>query len=115
MQGLISDAEMNFCIRSGLNETELEDLYDTSIYEDVLSNRYRVSIKSPKFKGKKKWSERMKACFQHCGKQWNDRRESEVRRLITEAVAADPRGAICSHHAGSLDALVKVLENRIEH
>lgn len=113
LQGLITDAEVNFCIRDGLTETELEDLYDTAIYEDLLQNKYRVSIKSPKFKGKQKWSDRIKACFKHCGKQWNDRQEMEVKLLVAEAVAANPSVAICSHHADSLDALVKALEDRI--
>jgi predicted ATP-dependent endonuclease of OLD family len=113
LQGLISDAEANFCIREGLSETELEDLYDTNVYEDLLTNKYRVSIKSPKFKGKKKWSDRMKACFQHCGKRWDDRRELEVKSLIAQAVAANPAEAICPHHAGTLDALVTALEDRI--
>lgn len=113
IQGLISDAEVNFCIRDGLNETELEDLYDTSIYESLLLNKYRVSIKSPKFKGKQKWSNRVKACFKHCGKSWNDRIEAEVKSLVAEAVAQDPRNAVCPHHAATLHALIQTLEQRI--
>ena len=111
--GLISDAEVNFCIRDGLNETELEDLYDTALYEDLLVNKYRISIKSPKFKGENKWSDRIKACFQHCGKRWDDRLKAEVKYFIADAVAASPSKAICPHHAGTLDALVGVLEDRI--
>jgi putative ATP-dependent endonuclease of the OLD family len=113
LQGLISDAEVNFCICEGHSETELEDLYETAVYEDLLVNKYRVSIKSPKFKGKKKWSNRIQACFQHCGKRWDDRREAEVKALIAEAVAAQPSTAVCSYHTGPLEALITALEDRI--
>ena len=113
LQGLISNAEVNFCICDGLTETELEDLYDTTVYEDLLLNKYRVNIKSPKFKGKKKWSDRMKACFQHCGKRWDDRIEMEVKAMIAEAVAANPSTALSSHHTATVDALVQSLEDRI--
>lgn len=113
LQGLLAEAEVTFCIREGQIETELEDLYDTTLYEALLQNKYRVSIKSPKFKGRKKWSDRMKACFGHCGQQWNDRIEVELKRLVAEAVALHPATALCSHHTSTIDALVRALEARI--
>ncbi len=113
LQGLLTEAEVTFCIRQGQKETELEDLYDTAVYEALFENRYRVSINSPRFKGKKKWSDRIKACFEHCGQQWNDRVEGEVKRLVSEAVASQPADAVCHHHAATLDALVRALETRI--
>ncbi|HUW82150.1 MAG TPA: AAA family ATPase [Phycisphaerae bacterium] len=114
LEGLVADAEVNFCIREGLNETEIEDLYDTSVYETLLQNKYGVSIKSPKFKGKKKWTDRIKACFRHCGKLWDHRVEVEVKSLVAQAVAKDPANALCPHHAATLDALIQVLEARVK-
>ena len=55
LQGLITDANVNYCIADGKSESEIEDLYNTSIYKDFLLNRYRVSIDSPKFRSRKKW------------------------------------------------------------
>lgn len=114
LQGLISDADVNFCIAQGLSETELEDLYNTSVYKDLLLNKYRVSIDSPKFRSKRKWSDRVRDCFQHCGKQWNDRVEQEVKTTVAQTVAAQPAEALNGHHKGSIDSLIQSLERRLK-
>lgn len=113
VQGLVSDADANFCIAPGLSETELEDLYETSVYKELIFNKYRVSLDSPKFKSKKKWSDRVHDCFTHCGKQWNDRVEAEVKVAVAAAVAAQPTGALNVHKKGSIDSLVLSLERRL--
>lgn len=112
-QGLITDSEVNFAMREGASESEIEDLYDDKFYGDLLFNRFRVSIKSPKFKGKKKWSDRLKACFQQAGKQWDDRVEQEVKVLVSEAVAGDPIAAVSKGRMGPIDALIGALEDRL--
>jgi putative ATP-dependent endonuclease of OLD family len=114
LQGLILDADVNFCIAQGLNESELEDLYDADVYKEFLLNRYRVSIDSPKFQSRKKWSDRIRDCFQHCGKQWNDRVEIEVKNAVAEVVAANPATALSVHQRASFDSLVQALEKRLE-
>ena len=114
LQGLISDADVNFCMAQGLSESELEDLYDTSVYKELLLNKYRVSLDSPKFRSRRKWSDRMRDTFKHCGKQWNDRVESEVKSAVAQAVAAQPGAALNTHHKGSFDSLIAALERRIQ-
>lgn len=114
LQGLITDANVNFCMVNGLSETELEDLYNVSVYEDFLLNKYRVSIDSPRFRSKKKWSDRIRDCFKHCGKQWDDRVETEVKTTVAQAVAAQPGDALNIHHKGSVDSLVDALERRLK-
>lgn len=114
LQGLISDADVNFCMVQGLAETELEDLYNVAVYKDILLNKFRVSIESPRFRSKKKWSDRIRDCFKHCGKQWDDRVEIEVKTAIAQAVAAQPADAVNGHHKGSLDSLVGALDRRLK-
>lgn len=114
LQGLITDAEVNFCICSGLNETELEDLYDPSVYGEILQNKYRVSIKSPKFKGKKKWSNRVRDCFRNCGKQWDERVEVEVKWAVADAVSRAPGIALHPKKRATFDALALALEERLK-
>jgi predicted ATP-dependent endonuclease of OLD family len=114
LQGLISDADVNFCMVRGWPESELEDLYNESVYKDLLFNKYRVSIDSPRFHSKKKWSDRIRDCFKHCGKPWDNRVESEVKTAIAQVVAAQPAEALNTHHGGSIDSLVQALEQRIK-
>jgi len=112
-QGLITDAEVNFCVRDGLTESELEDFYDTVLYDGLFQNKWRVSVQSPKFRSKKKWTERVAACFAQCGKHWTERLKTEVKAAVAEAAAASPDNALNSHHRGAFDALVKAIEDRL--
>jgi hypothetical protein len=98
----------------GLSESELEDLYNVAIYKDLLLNKYRVSLDSPKFHSKRKWSDRIRECFRHCGKPWDDRVEMEVKIAVAQSVAANPGIALNEHHRGSFDSLVQSLESRLE-
>jgi hypothetical protein len=108
-----NDGEANFAVCQGLNESELEDLYDTAIYRDLLFNLFRVSIDSPRFKSRKKWSQRIADCFAHCGKQWNDRLKAEVKMKVAEAVAAAPAKALNQHHKSGFESLINGLDDRL--
>lgn len=112
-QGLVVEAEVNFAIKEGSSESELEDLYDTKLHENLLWERYRVSTKSPRFKSRSKWSDRIKACFHHCGKQWNQRVEAQLKTSLASAVAEAPDHAIEAAAAGPIDGLVASLEERV--
>lgn len=114
IQGLANDGDANFSVCQGLTESELEDLYDTAIYRDLVQNRFRVSIDSPRFRSRKKWSQRMADCFGHCGKHWNDRVKADVKMAVAEAVAASPAQALNERHKGCFEALIQSLENRLQ-
>lgn len=114
LQGLITDADVNFCMVNGLSETEMEDLYNVSVYKDFLLNKYRVSIDSPRFRSKKKWSDRVRDCFKHCGKRWDDRVETEVKTAVAQAVASQPGNALNTHHKSCIDSLIETLERRLK-
>jgi putative ATP-dependent endonuclease of OLD family len=67
-EGLLTMADVHFAIAEGKDESEIEDLYEESLYAPMLLNRYGVSTSDPKFKGKAKWSDRLKQAFKHQGK-----------------------------------------------
>src|ERR1700730_16668646 len=96
-QGLLTYADVHFCKCIGLPEAEIEDMYEVSVYEGIIYNKYHVSLQSPKFKGKGKWSDRMRETFQTQGKHWDDRLESEVKHAVAEAIAAEPGKALNGH------------------
>jgi putative ATP-dependent endonuclease of OLD family len=113
LDGILTEADVNFVICVGMPDSEFEDVLDVDVYSSLILNRYRVSLESPKFKGNKKWSDRLKETFQNQGKQWSDRVESEVKSVVAEAVAASPSTALNAHKRASIDALVTALEMRI--
>ena len=112
-EGFVTDANVSFVKVPGLKESELEDIYDPAAYVPILTNRFGVSIDSPKFKGKRKWSDRMAAVFAHQGKQWDDRVEREVKTAIAHAAADSDKSFLHPARRSSFDALVNVLLNRI--
>jgi putative ATP-dependent endonuclease of the OLD family len=112
--GLITLADANFCTCDGMKEAELEDIYDESLYSEMIQRRYGVSTLSPKFKGNDKWSNRLRETFKHQGKPWSEQIEAQVKAGIVELVEANTVTALNAHKRSSFDALVKVLEGKIE-
>lgn len=113
IQGLLNDREVQFTIVPGLNEAEQEDLYLLDSYHDAIFQRFGVSLKKKQFKNKKKWSDRVAACFNASARDWNDRVEGEVKDLVSEIVTKSP-SAILNTHISSIDGLTQALEARLK-
>jgi putative ATP-dependent endonuclease of OLD family len=112
-QGLLTDREVQFTIVPGLSEAELEDLYLLDCYHDPIYHRFGVSLKKKQFKGKKKWSDRVAACFEASARDWNDRIEAEVKDLVCQIVTASPSTCL-NTHIPPIDGLVEALESRLK-
>ena len=111
--GLISPADVTHVICAGLDESEFEDMLDEPLYADFLKNKYGASLVSPKFKGKRKWSDRLKAAFEHQGKIWSSKIEMQIKADIADLIEANPSKALNVHKKGSFDGLVAALEAKL--
>jgi hypothetical protein len=112
-EGLLTMVDATFTTCQGMDETEMEDLFDEQLYSGMLLTKYGVSTQSPKFKGKRKWSERVKEAFKHQGKTWSDQIEMKVKYDVAEWVVASPQAALNQHKRTSFDALVAALETKL--
>jgi putative ATP-dependent endonuclease of OLD family len=112
--GLLELADVTFATCLGMQESEIEDLYDVSLYSTMLNNKYGVTTQSSKFGGNSKWSERAKNAFKHQGKLWNDEIEAKLKADIAVLVETNPTAALNQHKRSSFDALVVALENRLK-
>lgn len=112
-EGLISDGEASWVICDGMAETEIEDLYDPSLYATMLQNVYRVSIQAPEFSSSQKWSVRMARVFQRQTRRWDDRVEQDVKRQIAELVANSPGTALLPAKRYCFEGLVATIEQRV--
>jgi putative ATP-dependent endonuclease of OLD family len=112
-EGLALAADITHVICPGLDESEFEDMLDESIYAEFVKNKYGASLQSPKFKGKKKWSDRMKAAFEHQGKVWSPKLEGQVKSDLAELIARDPARALNQHKRGAFDGLVVSLDAKL--
>lgn len=111
--GLATSADITHAICPGLEESEFEDMLNESVYEGLITNRYGASLATPKFKGRKKWSDRLKAAFEHQGKVWNPRLEAQIKSDIADLVAQSPSNALNPHKRGAFDGLVTALESKL--
>jgi putative ATP-dependent endonuclease of OLD family len=112
--GILDNRDTNFAKVGGLNESEFEDLFEEDLFAELIKNKYRVSVLSPKFKSKKKWSDRLKDCFDQHGKHWDEKTEVEIKTLVANAVATNPGTALNAHKKPVFDSLVSALETRLK-
>ena len=113
-EGLAGPADVTHVICPRLDESEFEDLLDEDLYADFIRKKYGASLASPKFKGKKKWSDRLRAAFEHQGKLWSSKIEAQIKSDVAELIAATPSKALNSHKRGAFDGLVLALEAKLD-
>lgn len=113
LDGLLTQADVTFTVCNGMKESEIEDLYNESLYASVLMNRYGVPTTSPKFKGNKKWSSRLDDAFRHQGKIWSDGVKAKIKADIAELIEAEPASALNPHKRSSFDALIEALKLKL--
>jgi putative ATP-dependent endonuclease of OLD family len=111
--GLITLADINLATCPGMKESEIEDLYDETLYASMIQNKFGVSLQSPKFKGTSKWAIRMRDTFKHQGKPWSDKIEMDIKGAITHLIESSPAAALNVHKRGCFDALVAALESKV--
>lgn len=92
--GLLTVAEVKFTTCPRKKEAEMEDLYNTNLYEDMVMRTYGVKLKGPKFRNNKKWSVRMRETFKHQGQRFGEATEIELKKKIADLVATDPGRAL---------------------
>jgi putative ATP-dependent endonuclease of OLD family len=110
---LITQADVTFTVCQGMNEAEFEDFIDPELYHDAIRNGFGVTVRAPKFKSNKKWSERMKDVFKQHGKQWSDRVEIQVKRAVAELVEAHPEKALLKAKRDAFDSFLTAIESKL--
>jgi predicted ATPase len=111
---LISVANCTFITCNGMTEAEFEDCLDLDVYRDVILREQGVDLTSTKFRGKGKWSDRMRTTFLDQGKPFNNALLMNAKCLVAAAAAKNPRVALNEHKRNSIDAMVSSLERMIK-
>jgi putative ATP-dependent endonuclease of the OLD family len=114
LEGLLTAVDATFTVCNGMKESEIEDLYEETLYAGMLLNKYGVSTASPKFKGNAKWTDRAREAFRHQGKLWSDQVEMKVKADIAEIVEANLATALNPHKRTSFDALADALKLKLD-
>ena len=113
-EGLVGVGDVNLASVLGMQNAELEDLYEVTFYKDLLWNEFKVAVDNPKFKSnKKKWSDRLKEVFKVSGKPWDDVIEADVKVKVAALVASNPKSALNSTKKTVITNLSQALEARL--
>jgi 5S rRNA maturation endonuclease (ribonuclease M5) len=112
-EGLLSEADHHFASCPDRQESEIEDLLDVQLYRDDFLKFYGVSVDHPKFKGRRKWSERMREVFLNQGKSWDEKFEMVLKNRLSSLAAQNPETAIATQRRGPIDALVRALLRKL--
>ena len=112
--GLINEADVTFTICKGRDESEMEDLYRVSLYEDMIFEKFGVSLKHRDFKGRLKWSDRTGKVFEAQGKPWTKALKARVKYQVSELVIAEPKESVEPARKSIIEALIVALEKKLK-
>nr|WP_254430556.1 MULTISPECIES: AAA family ATPase [unclassified Ruegeria] len=106
--------DVNLCSVPHLDEAELEDLYDKSVYSSAFLAEFGVDPKrKPKGKVKQKWSNFIERLFKEAGKPWNESVKFEVKHWLAEFAAENSEKIINSKISGPIDSFISTAEEKL--
>lgn len=111
---LLSIKNNTFVTCNGSPNSEFEDCLNISSYAKEVLDEFGVDLTTNAFRGKGKWSDRVRNMFLKDGKPWSDNVESRVKYAVANAVKKSPNAALNDHKRNSIDALVRSLESLLE-
>lgn len=114
-KGLLRDSEAKFTICNGSPEAEFEDCLNSKVYSEAIKQEFNVDIAVPEFRGKQKWSERIKQAFLSQGSRWTDLIEEKVKLVVANSIPDDLNSTnigkvVIEKKSGFLLGLTKALE-----
>lgn len=97
-----------------MKESEFEDTLNVDLYKGEILAKFGVSLNVAEFRSaKQKWSDRVAAAFRAQGKLYDSNVSAQVKALVSELVASDPRSALHPRRSSSIEALCVALESRL--
>lgn len=98
----------------GMSESELEDLFDESIFAPLLLDRYGVTCDPKVSQPQKRFSLRMKDYFRSSGQVWSDSTASNVKAELAQLLVSGHESAVVSgEREAVVGALVRALERKL--
>jgi len=109
--GLLTNSEYLVAMHKGMRESEMEDFVEPGCYKEHIEQEFGVSLAHRSFRSRsKKWSARMKECFQAQGKPWTKAVEKKAKDIVSRYAAAAELASLKSVCNSVLDRLASNLE-----
>jgi hypothetical protein len=91
-------------------ESEFEDCLSLDCYKDSVMQIFGVDLGTAAFRGKAKWSDRVKATFMAQGKPWSAGVLANVKGAVASSAVTHAPISLSEHKRSAVDALVRALE-----
>ena len=111
--GLVDTNDVNFTMVGGKSEAELEDLYDQSVYDDIIKLEVGLPWGARGADGNKKWAERLKNLLRQAGKPHEDGTIQIIKIKVAQAAGALGVKAIHPSKSGPIDSLKTALLQKL--
>lgn len=106
--------DVNLCKVPHLNEAELEDIYDKSVYSAAFKKEFGVDpAKKPMGKVKLKWSSVMERLFEEAGKPWSESVKSQAKEWLSEFAAQNSTIILKEPIAGPINSFITTAESKL--
>ena len=110
---MITNAAVNFALCMGKNESELEDLYDPSVFEKILIDECGMNLRVNPRKRRVKWSKQLKFFLQSCGKKYDEIAINAIKMRIANSAKELGIKAIHDKKSGPINSLISTLEKNV--
>ncbi len=116
--GLLKESEIKYTICNGSPEAEFEDCLKPSMYEQIIRDEFNININVTEFRGREKWSERIKNIFLSQGSRWTETIEKKVKLAVAQSIPDkisidNINNVIITQKAGFIRGLADAIENMI--
>ena len=113
---MLRESEVKYTICNGSPESEFEDCIKPNIYKNRIMDEFSVDLSVSSFRGREKWSERMKNTFLSQGSRWDEATEKKAKLIVAECLPAEIssgtlRTVLIEQKAGFLTGLTTAIEN----
>lgn len=116
--GVIKESEIKYTICNGSPEAEFEDCLKPELYAETIKERYNVDICCQEFRGKEKWSERMRKVFLSQGSRWTESLEQSIKALVADSIPENMtktklETVLIQQKSGFIDGLALAIETLV--
>jgi len=109
--GLLTNSQYLVAMHKGMNESEMEDFVVPDCYKEHIEREFGVNLAPCLFRSRnKKWSDRMKECFQAQGKPWTKSTVTKAKEIVSHYAAEAELDSLKPVCKSVLDSLVRNLE-----
>jgi len=110
---LVTVASSTFTVCPNFQEAEFEDVLNVDVYRKRILDEFGVDLSVAGFRGKGKWSNRMKIAVEQNGKRWTKKLESDLKACVADAVVLSPKDALNGHKRQSIDSLISSIDRML--